>query len=81
VTAQENKEERRTNKAVQWLTIIAVPAGLGIAGWLANSFDTMRLEQVQILTELQDLSQGVKQHTQQLDYLFTVLTANKAASK
>jgi hypothetical protein len=81
VTAQDNREERRTTKAVQWLTIIAVPAGLGIAAWLANSFDTMRLNQVETLAEIRELSGDVKHHTQQLDYLYTVLTTNKAASK
>ena len=40
----KQQDKDKLTRAHQWLTIIAVPAGLAIAGWIGLKFDSMRTD-------------------------------------
>lgn len=62
----------------QWITIIGVPAGLAIAGWVGANFDTMRLDIVSLKTSIGFMQQDLGRHTSELENIQKTLAADEA---
>lgn len=60
-------------KAHQWMTLIGIPLGLALAGWIAVTFDDMRFDIHDLKQEVGFMSQDVGRHTTELKQITKVL--------
>lgn len=73
------KQKRQSKDAVtrihQWVTLAGIPIGLAIAGWVATSFDAMRLDLVALKTTMGFVQQDIGRHTTELEEIQKSLAA------
>lgn len=73
---EDNTEKRvkETSIAINWMTIICIPVGLGLLGWFATEFDSMRVAQIHMADDIGTIKIEVGAHSSQLEYIWREIT-------
>jgi hypothetical protein len=58
----------------QWLTIIGVPVGLAIAGWIALQFDALRLDMVGVHQDIKGIHDSVNEQKTSIADIWKVIS-------
>lgn len=70
-------EKDRLTKIHQWLTVIAVPVGLALAGWIALEFDGLRQNMVRVQDAIMTMEKRLDAQGQAIEDIWLRLIAAK----
>jgi hypothetical protein len=72
----EDGPKDKITKLHQWVTLVALPVGLAIAGWFAAQFDALRIENATTQVEMDNMKQDFKDQSSRVDQIWGAIMGN-----